>query len=124
MRPQLFASALTGLFLPADAALAQPADGDKQLPVGDYKNLPMLECHGPVSMDPYYISFDLPGRKAYVQRYLEIPPREAYPIDALSDDTIEWTGVMRFKLDRATNLLHETAVITTDDYQCTPMKPE
>ena len=116
MRPQLFASALAGLFFPADALLADPLAVDEKLP--------MLECHGPASMDPYYISFDLPGRKAYVQRHLEIPPREAFEIDVLSEDSIEWTGVMRFKFDRRANLLHETAVFTTDEYQCMPMKAE
>jgi len=115
MRPRLFASALAGFFLPADALLAEPAGEEK---------LPMLECLGPASMDPYYISFDLAGRKAYVQRHLEVPPREAFEIDVLSDESIEWTGVMRFKFDRRANLLHETAVFTTDDYQCTPMKAE
>jgi hypothetical protein len=115
MKPKLFASALAGLFFPADAVLAEPAGAE---------NLQMVVCMGPASMDPYFISFDLPGRKAYVQRHLEIPPREAFMIEVLSEDSIEWTGVMKFKFDRRKNLLHETAIITTDEYQCEFVKSE
>ena len=114
MRPQLFALAVSGFLLPASAVFADPAP----------ENLPILECHGPAAMDPYFITFDLAARKAYVQRHLEIPPRAAFMIDVLSEDSIEWTGVMRFKFDRRANLLHETAVFTTDDYRCMPLKPE
>jgi hypothetical protein len=117
MKPQLFAFALAGFLLPAHALLAQPSAGEET-------KLLKLECYGPPAMDPYFISFDLAARKAYVQRHLEIPPREAYSIDVLSEESIEWTGVMRFKLDRRANLLHETAIFTTDKYYCKPMKPE
>jgi hypothetical protein len=117
MRPQLVVFALAGFLLPADALLAQPDPGEE-------KKLLKVECYGPPAMDPYFISFDLDARKAYVQRNLEVPPREAYRIDVLSQDSIEWTGVMRFKFDRRANLLHETAVFTTDKYYCMPMKAE
>ena len=117
MKPQLFAFALAGFLLPADDLLAQQ-------PAGEAKNLLMVECYGPPAMDPYFLSFDLAARKAYVQRNLEVPPREAFEIDVLSDETIEWTGVMRFKFDRRANLLHETAIFTTDKYYCKPMKAE
>jgi len=117
MRPALFAFALAGVLLPASAVFAQQS-------AGEAKKLLRVECYGPPAMDPYFLSFDLTARKAYVQRDLEIPPREAFKIDVLSDETIEWTGVMRFKFDRRANLLHETAIFTTDKYYCKPMKAE
>ena len=113
MRFALFAAAL---------AVCLPSGASAQ--VSPERALPVLKCLGPKAMDPYFITFDLDGRKAYVQRDLGIPPREAFPIDVLSRSSIEWTGIMKFKFDRRKNLLHETAIISTDDYQCSPMKAE